>query len=308
MRSEGSVAGERLLIVTPMRNEAAHVKRLFDGMSAQTRPPDRWVIVDDGSTDATLGLVGELAPTLPYVRLAASPQLTVTPRDGLATAADARAFNVGLRSAGATTWDFIGKIDGDIQLPRDYFEALLSRFASRPNLGMASGDLVEPTASGEWKRIPIPAHHVPGALKLYRADCLAAIGGVPEFLGWDTLDEMYARLHGYETRSFHDLIARHHRPTGAANGLLRGRARHGACAWVAHYPLYWVVLRALKVSCKRPVGLSGVAFLAGYVDSALRRRSRPDDPALRAHVRHELRSRLTHRRGESHAGVARGPQ
>jgi len=66
--------------------------------------------------------------------------------------------------------------------------------------------------------------------KLYTAECLERIGGVPAVLGWDTIDGMYARMHGFRTRSFSDVVARHHRPTGAAAGLLRARARHGACA------------------------------------------------------------------------------
>jgi hypothetical protein len=141
--------------------------------------------------------------------------------------------------------------------------------------------------------IPIPAHHVHGAVKLFRRDCLEAIGGVSEQLGWDTIDETYARMRGFATRSYPDLVARHHRPHGSADGLLRGRARHGECAWILHYGFLWVLPRSLKVALVPPRGLSGLAFLAGYVSAALRRVPRVDDPDFRRFVRAELRARLT---------------
>jgi hypothetical protein len=114
-------------------------------------------------------------------------------------------------------------------------------------------------------------------------------------LGWDTIDEVYARLHGFETRSYPELEARHLRPTGAAAGLLRGQARHGACAWITHYPAYFVALRALKQAGQPPRGMSGIAFAYGYVAAALKRTPRIPDAAFRRRMRPDLRSRLVPR-------------
>ncbi len=113
-----------------------------------------------------------------------------------------------------------------------------------------------------------------------------------ERLGWDTIDETYARMRGYRTRAFTDLVARHHRPWGSADGTLRGRARHGQCAYIVHFSLPWVTLRAFKVARARPRGLSGLAFLYGYLRSAVRRIPRVEDPAFRRFVRGELRARM----------------
>jgi hypothetical protein len=132
---------------------------------------------------------------------------------------------------------------------------------------------------------------VHGAVKLFRRECLEAIGGIPERLAWDTIDETYARMRGYETRSFDNLVARHHRPWGSADGRLRGRARHGECAWILHYGPAWVTLRAVKVGRSSPPVVSGLAFLWGYWRSALRRVPRVEDPEFRAFTRHELRAR-----------------
>jgi glycosyltransferase involved in cell wall biosynthesis len=284
-----------LLIVTPLHNEAVHLERVIAAMAAQTRRPDEWVVVDDGSTDSTRATLERHAHELGFMRVVGAPPdpLPDSVPDRLAVARPPRAFNVGLRAASGGRAAFIGKLDGDVELPPDYFERLLERFAADPELGIAGGTLIEPRPHGDWRRVSVPEHHVPGAVKLYRAECFERIGGVRELLGWDTIDEMYARMHGYRTRSFRDLVARHHRPTGAADGVLRGRARHGACAWIAHYPPYFVLLRALKLATVPPRGASGAAFAYGYLRAALRSVPRVDDPAFRTHVHAELARRMT---------------
>ena len=142
-----------------------------------------------------------------------APQDVGPGADNLALARHARAFNLGLEHAGWRDYEFAGKLDGDVELPPDWYETLLDRFASDQRLGLIAGRLAEPTPSG-WQRIPIPAIHVHGAVKLYRRSCLEAIGGIQERLGWDTIDETYARMRGFEVHSYVDLVARHHRPVG----------------------------------------------------------------------------------------------
>jgi biofilm PGA synthesis N-glycosyltransferase PgaC len=281
-----------LLLITPARNEAAHILRTARAVEAQTRPPDLWLVVDDGSDDATPDLLRRLAAEVPFLRVLTTPRgHTKAGPDRLALAAEARAFNWALEQVELDGFTHIGKLDGDIELPPDYFARLLERFDADPELGIAGGMLLEPDG-GAWKRERVPEYHVRGALKLYTSACFEAIGGIEERLGWDTIDETYARLRGFRTRSFGDLVARHHRPEATADGALRGRARHGQCAYILHYGLPWVVLRSVKEAAYKPVGLTGAAFLYGYLRSAARREPRVDDEAFRRFVRRELRERL----------------
>jgi glycosyltransferase involved in cell wall biosynthesis len=300
-----------VLIVSPVRNEGAHIARVARALAAQSRPPARWVVIDDCSGDDTYEQLAALSEELPFMTLLRAPAQAEGARDRLARAVEARNFNLALDHVAAEArqgekdatrrgphplplpFSHVMKLDGDIELPPDYLRVLLARFAAERGLGLASGVLVEPGADGSTHSVTIPRHHVHGSLKCWTRECFAAIGGVEERLGWDTIDEVYARMRGFRTRSYTDLVCVHHRQHGSADGILRGHARHGECAYIVHYGLLWVSLRAFKVALRRrPPGLAGVAFLFGYVRAAARGVGRVPDPAYRRFTRRELRARL----------------
>jgi glycosyltransferase involved in cell wall biosynthesis len=283
----------RILIISPVRNEAAHIERVARALAAQELPPARWIVVDDRSDDGTPDVLRRLEPEVPFLTVMHTGEPPSRPvRDRLARAAAPRTFNAGLATVDWREYTHIMKLDGDIELAPDYLRRLMERFEADSTLGLAGGVLVEPMLDGGLRKIQIPRSHVHGALKCYSRECFERIGGVEERLGWDTIDETYARMRGFSTRSFTELVSIHHRPLGSADGTLRGHARHGECAYVAHYATWWVALRALKVARRRPLGLSGVAFFYGYVRAALRRVERVPDPEYRRFTRRELRGRL----------------
>ena len=45
------------VLITPARNEERHIGKIIQSMIAQTVLPLKWVIVNDGSTDATASIV-----------------------------------------------------------------------------------------------------------------------------------------------------------------------------------------------------------------------------------------------------------
>lgn len=316
-----------------MRNEGAHIARVARALAAQSSPPARWVVIDDCSGDDTYEQLAALSHELPFMTLLRAPAQAPGARDRLARAVEAHNFNLALDHAVAEAhqgeetlarrdppnldhaaaeaqqreevpglrgplplpllFTHVMKLDGDIELPPDYLRTLLARFASDPGLGLASGVLVEPAPDGTMRRVTIPRHHVHGSLKCWTSACFSAIGGIEERLGWDTIDEVYARMRGFRTHSFTDLVCVHHRQHGSADGVLRGHARHGECAYIVHYGPLWVSLRSFKVAfARRPLGLSGVAFLFGYLRAAARGVGRVPDPAYRRFTRRELRARL----------------
>ncbi len=284
----------RILVISPVRNEAAHIERVVRAVAAQDLPPARWIVVDDESDDATLEILRRLEPEVPFMTVLHTGDMPLEPvKDRLAVAAEVRTFNLGLAAAGDISgYTHVMKLDGDIELVAGYFRTLSERFAASPSLGLAGGVLAEPTDDGGLRRIRISRVHVHGALKCYTRDCFAAIGGIQQRLAWDTVDETYARMRGYTVISFTDLESLHLRPLGSADGMLRGHARHGECAYISHFTPTWVALRSLKIMARPPYVISGAAFFFGYLRAAVRRRGRIEDRDYRRFTHRELRRRM----------------
>lgn len=284
----------RILLISPVFNEGAHIEQVVRAVAAQEHPPARWIVIDDSSTDGTFETLRDWEARLGFLEVVQGrwPDGHGRGQDGLAEAREAVTFNQALARARLEDYDFVGKLDGDVELPPQHFRRLVDEFAADSELGVAGCMLVEPSG-GRWVRLGIPSYHVHGATKLYRSRCFAAIGGIEERLGWDVTDETYARMRGFRSHTFADLEARHLRPSGSAAGQLRGRARAGEVAYIVRYEPWWVVPRAGKVALSRPYLLSGVAFLYGYVAAWLRRRARVEDEAYRRFVRRELLARVT---------------
>jgi poly-beta-1,6-N-acetyl-D-glucosamine synthase len=281
-------------MISPVRNEGPHIRSVVRAVAAQELPPARWIVIDDRSSDGTFEQLRELEREVPFLTVLRAPEdrSAEASRDRLARAIEIRNFNIALADAQWRSYTHVMKLDGDIELPPDYLRVLLERFDRDPSLGLAGGVLVEPTPNGDMRRVRIPSCHVHGALKCYSRECFAAIGGVQERLGWDTIDQTYARMRGFHTRSFPDLVSVHHRPLASADGALRGHARHGECAYIAHYTPTWIAVRSLKVGRRSPAGLSGIAFLYGYARAAARKVERVPDPEYRLFTRRELRGRM----------------
>ena len=146
------------------------------------------------------------------------------------------------------------KLDGDIELDAELFARADGALCRRPAARIWQAACSSSRLPDGWRTIEIPRHHVHGALKCYSRECFEAIGGVQERLGWDTIDETYARMRGFVTVSFDDLVSIHHRPWGSADGAIRGLTRLGECAYITHYPPLWVLLRSVKLGLARRQG------------------------------------------------------
>ena len=59
----------RYVLITPAKNEEAFIRKTLDSVVGQTVLPERWVIVDDGSTDRTARIVESYAKRHPWIEL-----------------------------------------------------------------------------------------------------------------------------------------------------------------------------------------------------------------------------------------------
>jgi biofilm PGA synthesis N-glycosyltransferase PgaC len=273
-------------LITPARNEAVNVRRLAAVLVRQSARPTAWVIVDDGSGDATLAIARELSDRHSWITAIPSPGATTHAgplASGRRIGRDVIAFHAGLRTL-AEPVGFVAKLDADVSFDPDYFDQLLARFALDERLGIASGICCEQDADGVWRPRHVTRSHVRGATRVWRWECLEQLLPLPERLGWDVVDELRANTLGWRTRSFDDLEFRHHRPVGARDGAWDAWAAQG---WVAHYVGYrpsYLLIRALYKALREPAAL---ALLSGYAAAVVRRDECYPDPAVRKHLRRQ---------------------
>lgn len=283
------------MCVVSFLNEARYLGTFLDSVAGQLRFPDLLVLVDDGSSDASAEIASEFAAQREDVRVLRRPQRPAE-RDRLAQAAELRAFQWGLEQIDVP-WDVVVKMDADLQLSSDLFQTMERAFLGRPTLGIAGGYLaVVDERTGRLCREPCPRSHVRGPTKFYRRACFEQISPIPAFLGWDTIDEITARMRGWDAISLAcaqgDTL--HLRPTGRADGRLRAQYRWGHCAYgIGQHPL-WVLLSTGRRVRDRPHGLAALAFLVGWLTAALRGHQRAA-PQVRAYGRGEQLAELRRR-------------
>lgn len=282
-----------VLLITPARNEAQHLDEVVEGVLAQTRPPDLWLIVDDNSNDGTAEIAARASARAPFIRVVSTPPgYTRETGDRNAAGGPDRAFNFGVDQVNGMSYTHVGKLDADIVLPADFVEGILERFADEPRLGIASGAVFEQHGR-EWRRMRTPLDQPTAPARIYSRECFEAIGGMPPQMGADVITAIYAKLRGFTTRTYVELGVKHLRPMATADGIRRGRKRQGAYQYVVHYHPFWILARSLLVAARfKPYGLSGWWFLRGYLEAVLGPTQPVDDPEFRAFTRREQRERV----------------
>jgi glycosyltransferase involved in cell wall biosynthesis len=280
----------RLVVVVPFLNEQEHLSSLLASVARQQRPPDRLVLVDDGSSDHSPEIAATFAREHPYATLLRRPRRPPQ-RDRMVQAHELRAFEWAL--ARTPDWDVAAKLDADLQLSPDLFAEIERRFEANSRLGIAGAYLSALDVHGRPQRQRCPANHVEGENTFYRRACLEAISPLPPILGWDTIDEVRARMAGWCTASFAmpagDPL--HLRRMGSHDGILRGFRRAGLAAWAyGAHPLH-VLGAAVARMGERPRVLCGLHYLTGWAMAAARGAPRAE-PELRRFVRDEHLRRL----------------
>jgi glycosyltransferase involved in cell wall biosynthesis len=292
-------AAEHLTVVVCFRDEQEYLPVFLRSLAAQTRPADQIVLVDDGSADASAELADAFAAGHEHVRVVRRPRRT-DGGDRLAQAAELRAFQEAVRAVPGD-WSVVAKLDADLDLAPATFATIIDALAADPRLGLAGARLSELAEDGTPEPMMSPPEHVEGATKFYRRACWEQIAPLPEILGWDTLDEFHARLHGWRTRSFvvpgGDPI--HLRRMGTHGPILRSFRRWGACSWgYGADPLYVAFYGLRLMRRRRPRVVGGLNYYAGWAGAALRRAPRAA-PELRRALRREQREKARRRLGRA---------
>jgi glycosyltransferase involved in cell wall biosynthesis len=277
------------VLITPAHNEAAFIEKTIQSVIQQTVPPKRWVIVSDGSTDATDEIVKKYLDGRKWLELVRLPE-----RKERNFAAKVQAFNAGYERVKDLSFDVIGNIDADISFDNDFFAYLLGKFEEMPNLGVAGTHYIE-GGFHSYADSYINVHHVNGQCQLFRRACFEDIGGYVPIKGGgiDWVAVTTARMKGWMTYSFADRVFHHHRKMGTAgSNELMSRFNYGKKDYfLGGHPL-WELFRGAFQVLKKPYLVGGMALLCGYFWCWVTRFERPVSEELMKFHRQEQLGRL----------------
>jgi glycosyltransferase involved in cell wall biosynthesis len=276
--------GRRYALISPCRDEAQYARRTLDAVTSQTVPPALWVIVDDGSKDETPKILAEYAARFPYIRI-----VTRADRgDRKLGGGVIDAFYAGYDTINPKGFDYVCKLDLDLDLPRRYFETLMERMEANPRIATCSGKPYFPAADGTMISEKCGDETSVGMVKFYRTSAFEQVGGFVRMLMWDGIDCHRCRMLGWIACSWDDPEIRftHLRPMGTSHkNWWTGRVRHGVGQYYMGTGFSYMLASAMFRMTRPPVVVGGAAMLWGYVKSWVTRAPRYGDAEFRRFLR-----------------------
>ena len=221
----------KFLIIIPAHNEEKNILLCLESLKNQTFQDFICVIVNDGSTDKSQEIVEDFikSVTLSGVEALSFKVLNLEKSEHQPGAKVVRTFNKGLETENLENFDVVCKFDADIIFPENYLEKIKEVYEKNQNAGMVSGlvyirSFVIPrneeshsdflNKNKEWTFENLSSkNHVRGPIKSYRKEVFQKMNGLRAVLGWDNIDVMLCKMHGFETVTLQELWVKHLRPT-----------------------------------------------------------------------------------------------
>ncbi|MDY2587435.1 glycosyltransferase family 2 protein [Winogradskyella aquimaris] len=245
-------------IIIPAHNEGAFIGKTLESLTKQTLLPKNLVVVNDNSTDQTQQIIKEFSERFNWI----SQVNSKSSDQHLPGSKIINAFYKGL-DALDDEYDVLCKFDADLIFPENYLETLAGHFKNNLRLGMASG-FCYIEKNGKWFLENLTnKDHIRGALKAYRKACFEQIGKLKPSMGWDTVDELLAKYHGWEILTDKTLHVKHLKPTGQSYNKA-SKYLQGEAMFKMRYGFWITLISAIKLSSKK--GSLGLFkdYMAGY--------------------------------------------
>lgn len=221
----------KFLIIIPAHNEENNISFCLESLKKQNFQDFVCMIVNDGSTDRTAEIINNFKNQDSRFRV-----LDLEKSEHSPGAKVVRTFDKGLQALDWKDFDVVCKYDADIVFPTNYLEKINQTFETNPKAGIVSGlvyikkyksnseikNLRNPNENwldfsnknNEWVFENLSSkNHVRGPIKAYRKECFEDMNGLRAVLGWDNLDILLAKKHGWDVVTIKDLWVKHLRPT-----------------------------------------------------------------------------------------------
>jgi hypothetical protein len=265
--SRRPASDDRLTVVMPTRNHAPYIRRALDSLVAQTRRPNRILVIDDASTDDTPGILRVYAERYTFVSIVTHEQnLGTVPRMCEALTTITSEFVLFLSSD-----DFI-----DVTLCAKSLD-LLDRYSQAAFCAVQRIEVDEQSRVLRWR-----APSIGGSARFLEAGSVKRMltrhGNLFTGLGTIYRTALLRAVGGFDTelQSFAD---------GYVTDVLG--AKHGACV-IPERLVFW---RGVDSSYSNTTTRDPVRLLA-ILEAMLRRITGPDRGCFSVEHRHRLEYRL----------------
>ena len=277
-------------LVSSSRNEEKFIALTLDSVTRQTQLPERWIIVDDGSTDRTGEIADEWAKKFPWIEVIHNPRRTE--RSFAAKAKNVNLAFAKLEKAGVD-FEVVANLDTDTSFAPGYLAFVLDKFAADPKLGCSGTPFLQDGGYDSAKDSFEGENYVAGPVQIFRRQAFRDIGGyiVHPHGGLDFTAVMMTRMKGWIVRSFPDLRYHHHRSMGTAErSEVKALFSYGEKDYYLGNSPVWQLFRLPYQMTKKPFIIGGLSLLAGYVWASVRRIQRPvPDELVRYHRADQMR-------------------
>lgn len=288
--------GNGYVLISPCRDEADYMRQTLDSIVAQSVRPVKWVIIDDGSTDETPQILAE------YARL--HDWIEIVTRDDRGRRAVGPgvidAFYAGFNTINPDDFEYLCKLDLDLEIPPTYFETVISEMETSPRLANFSGKSYLREKDGRLTSERLGDENAVGQIKFYRITAFKEIGGFVRQVMWDGIDGHMCRMNGWIARSEDrpELRFIHLRQMGSSqHSIWVGRLRWGFGKYFMGSAIYYVAAVALYRMLEKPYVMGGWGILWGYLKAMLGGVPRFENKEFRRYLRRfELQSLLIGKR------------
>jgi glycosyltransferase involved in cell wall biosynthesis len=245
-------------IIIPAHNEEDYIGKTLESLVQQTLLPKALIVVNDNSSDNTQYIIEDYASKYGWISVINSKSSD----KHLPGSKIINAFNKGLATLDKD-FDIICKFDADLIFPHNYLEQIAHHFDLNKKLGMASG-FCYIEKNEQWVLENLTnKDHIRGALKAYRKECFEKIGQLKPSMGWDTVDELLAKYHGWQILTDDTLHVKHLKPTGQSYNKA-SKYLQGEAMYKMRYGFWITLISALKLSYKKGSFKLFRDYMSGY--------------------------------------------
>lgn len=280
------------VLISPCRDEADYMRQTLDSVVAQSIRPVKWVVIDDGSTDETPQILAQYARQHDWIEI-----VTRSDRGGRAVGPGViDAFYAGFDTINPDDFEYLCKLDLDLDIPVTYFERVIAQMEAVPRLANFSGKPYLREKDGRLTSERLGDENAVGQIKFYRIAAFKEIGGFVRQVSWDGIDGHMCRMNGWIARSDDrpELRFIHLRQMGSSqHSIWVGRLRWGFGKYFMGSAIYYVAAVAFYRMFEKPYIIGGWGILWGYLKAMFGKVPRFENMEFRRFLRRfELQSLL----------------